>query len=152
MSKLEDSQQKGNMNIYYLCKNWISLSQFFIEWLLPAIRLLQLNWNSFNQKFRPDAIDLSLCNHRKTDKGVLEVWNYRIISFDFESKIETFLLFFTIFHFADTLSLTTRIEMYLKMMMMLSSFDIKVVESHWPTIIVNPIGKVNLHPKKRYFI
>ena len=73
MSKLDVSQQDENIDIYYLCKNWISLSQFFIEWLLPAIRLLQLNCNTFHRNFRPDAIDLSLCKHRKTDKGVLEI-------------------------------------------------------------------------------
>ena len=149
MSKLDASQQKENIDIYYFCKNWISLNQFLIEWMLPAIRLVLINWNFFKLDFRPDAIDLLLCSHRKTDKGVLDSLKPR---FCLNSKWElTFFSFFKILHFADTLSLTTRMEMYMKKTM-LSSSNMRVAEYHRTIIIVNSTGKVDFSPIYRRMI
>ena len=66
-------------------------------------------------------------------------------------RIDTFFLFFTIPHFADTLSLTTRMKMYMKKTMF-SCFDMLVAESHRTTIIVNSTGKVDFSPIYRRMI
>ena len=59
-------------------------------------------------------------------------------------RIDIFFSFFRILHFADTLSLTTRMEMYMKKTM-LSSSDMRVAENHRHTIIVNSTGKVKVY-------
>ena len=79
----------------------------------------------------------------------LTVKNHDFVSIQNENW--HFFSFFRILHFADTLSLTTRIEMYMKKTI-LSSSDMQVAENHRTIIIVNSIGKVDFSPIYRRMI